>query len=473
MAEWAVVTLSRKRKKRFEMGHPWIFVTEIESISGDPEPGAIVAIHDEKGRRVGTGTYHPTSQIRVRVFSEGAEAPVGLLPGVGGMSKEWIATQLREAWTYRQRWVTNPKACRVLFGEADFVPGLVADRFDSVIVIQLLTVGTEVARDAIVAAIREVFEPLGVKGIYERSDVGVRMLEGLELRTGVLWGVCPDLVDIEENGIQLSVDIVNGQKTGYFFDQQLNRRLLKPLMQGWGVRGGVQAIEEVDPSDGSVRKVVRNSNGKEVTFPFWDGATVLDAFSHSGGFTMNACNYGAKSVTCLDVSETAVEQARANMARNGFSDRVEFVCADAFEFLRNQVSALEMRKERSQAAKQKVDTSVALPKARQWDVIILDPPAFAKSRNAVDGALRGYKEINLQALKLISDGGFLVTASCSYHVHPELFMEVVQAAAIDAGKTLRLIEFRGAGPDHPQRIGVEEGNYLKFAIFEVRTRRSV
>ena len=378
----------------------------------------------------------------------------------------------------------NPRDCRLVYGEADFLPGLTVDRFGGVLVVQLLTLGMDVRREEITAALVEVFRP---EAIYERSDVAVRLLEGLKERTGALYGECPDIVTIAENGIAIEVDVKGGQKTGYFYDQRENRASIAPLMKGWGGRSGITLQER--PTDelpealrpaaagggesGGTTAVPVNPNGKIVTFPYWDGATVLECFAHTGSFTLHACKYGAKQVTCLDVSEHAIETAKRNVALNGYTDRVEFVVADAFEYLRVQAKGVDERLERAQAGAggRKVDTSKPLSaQGRTWDVVILDPPAFAKTKSAVAGACRGYKDINLQGLKLVNEGGYLVTASCSYHMKPELFLETILEAASDAGKLLRLVEWRAAGKDHPQLLGVPEGHYLKFAVFEVRSK---
>jgi 23S rRNA (cytosine1962-C5)-methyltransferase len=285
----------------------------------------------------------------------------------------------------------------------------------------------------------------------------------------LLYGECPRYVPIIENGLKLEVDIIEGQKTGYFFDQRENRASTAKLMTGWGGRSGI-TMQEVE-QDGMKQLAPVNANGKVVTFPYWDGANVLECFSHTGSFTLNACKYGAKKVTCLDISEHAIESAKKNIELNGFEDRVEFVVADAFEYLREHVKGLDERTMRAQVDSKKVDTSKKLTtQGRTWDVVILDPPAFAKTKSAVSGACRGYKDINLHGMKLVNEGGYLVTASCSYHMRPDLFLETIQEAAVDAGKILRLVEWRGAGKDHPQILGVEEGHYLKFAIFEVRSR---
>jgi len=450
--ENAKVTLIKARKKRIEESHPWVYASEIESIDrADVEPGSIVDVVTHQGKYLASGYWNPASQITVRIVS---------YTPIKTMDKAFFIERLQRCKQHRDRFVAD-RDCRLVYGEADFLPGLIVDRFADVLVLQILTLGMDKHREALLEALIEVFEPAG---IYERSDVSVRKLEGLEERTGVLYGQCPAIVDIVENGLQMEVDIEQGQKTGYFFDQRENRASIEPLMTGWGERSGIklQALE-----DGRTAPV--NRNGKEVSFPYWDGATVLECFAHTGSFTLHACKYGAKKVTCLDVSEHAIETAKRNVERNGFTDRVEFVVADAFKYLRDQVKGLEERKLRAIGA---VDTSKKLvQEGRTWDVVILDPPAFAKTRSAVEGAKRGYKDINLQGLKLVNEGGYLVTASCSYHMRPELFLEAIADAAKDAGKLLRLIEWRAAGKDHPQILGVNESHYLKFAIFEVTSKR--
>lgn len=450
--ENAKVTLIKARKKRIEESHPWVYASEIESIDrADAEPGSIVDVVTNQGKYLASGYWNPASQITVRIIS---------YTPIKTMDKDFFVERLQRCKQHRARFVAD-RDCRLVYGEADFLPGLIVDRFADVLVLQILTLGMDKHRDALLEALIEVFQPAG---IYERSDVSVRKLEGLEERTGVLYGECPSIVEIVENGLQMEVDIEQGQKTGYFFDQRENRASIAPLMTGWGERSGIK-MEAL--ADGRIAPV--NRNGKEVSFPYWDGATVLECFAHTGSFTLHACKYGAKKVTCLDVSEHAIETAKRNVERNGFSDRVEFVVADAFRYLRDQVKGLEERKLRAIGA---VDTSKKLvQEGRTWDVVILDPPAFAKTRSAVEGAKRGYKDINLQGLKLVNEGGYLVTASCSYHMRPELFLEAIADAAKDAGKLLRLIEWRAAGKDHPQILGVNESHYLKFAIFEVTSKR--
>jgi 23S rRNA (cytosine1962-C5)-methyltransferase len=441
----AAVYLQRKRKKRLEQGHPWIFQNEVERIEGEPESGSLVSVYNHIGQFLAVGYINPKSQIIVRV--------VDYKP-LEAMSQPFLAERIRLCLSHRERFLPNVEAYRLVFGEADFLPGLVVDKFGEVLVVQILTLGMDKCRRQIVDALVEVLRPAG---IYERSDVSIRELEGLEQTTGVLYGECPQHVTIDENGLKIEVDIIAGQKTGYFFDQRENRAAVAPLMLGWGKRSGI-TLKSVE-INGEIQKLPVNANDKVVTYPYWDGAAVLECFSHTGSFTLNACRNGAKKVTCLDISEHAIDNARRNVALNGFTDRVEFVVADAFDYLREQVKGVEQRKARAAAAEKKLDTSKPL-----------DPPAFAKTRSAVEGACRGYKDINLHGMKLVNEGGYLVTASCSYHMRPELFLQTIQEAALDAGKILRLIEFRGAGKDHPQILGVDEGHYLKFAIFEVRSK---
>ncbi|MFC6332461.1 class I SAM-dependent rRNA methyltransferase [Paenibacillus septentrionalis] len=450
--ENAKVTLIKARKKRIEESHPWVYASEIQGIDkADTEPGSIVDVVTHSGKYLASGYWNPASQITVRIVS---------YTPIATMDKAFFVERLQRCKQHRERFVAD-RDCRLVYGEADFLPGLIVDRFADVLVLQILTLGMEKHREALLEALIEVFQPVG---IYERSDVSVRKLEGLEERTGALYGSCSPIVKITENGLQMEVDIVQGQKTGYFFDQRENRASIKPLMTGWGRRSGIELKEAEDG-----RLAPFNRNGKEVTFPYWDGATVLECFAHTGSFTLHACKFGAKKVTCLDVSAHAIETAKRNVERNGFQDRVEFVVADAFQYLRDQVKGLEERKQRAAGG---VDTSKPLEQeGRTWDVVILDPPAFAKTRSAVEGAKRGYKDINLQGLKLVNEGGYLVTASCSYHMRPELFLEAIGEAAKDAGKQLRLIEWRAAGKDHPQILGVNESHYLKFAIFEVTSKR--
>lgn len=401
----ATIILNKKRKKRLEAGNPWVFNNEIDRLEGEANPGDIVDVHDHRGAFLARGYYNPKSQISVRVMT--------YTPGEA-IDQAFFTRRVQECYDYRRRFVDSD-SFRLIYGEADFLPGLVVDKFHDVLVIQILSLGMEVRKDLIQSALQEVLNP---RAIYERSDVGVRELEGLEQRTGLLYGELDGDVVIEENGLKMVVDVVGGQKTGYFFDQRENRAAIRDL---------VKQTVEGEP-----------------------GASVLECFSHTGSFTVHAAAYGAQNITTLDISEHAIDTAIKNVELNGYEDKAdfEFVVADAFEQLR------EWEREK-----------------RQWDVVILDPPAFAKSRHAVPGAVRGYKEINLRGMKLVKERGFLVTASCSYHMHPDLFLETIAEAAFDARKILRLVEYRTAGKDHPKLQGMDENNYLKFAIFEVRSRR--
>ncbi|WP_150266399.1 class I SAM-dependent rRNA methyltransferase [Paenibacillus tepidiphilus] len=462
------VILERSRKKRLEQGHPWVYASEVASLEGEAQPGGLVEVRSHQGRYLGTGYYNPSSQIRVRMVSASP---------LTAMDTAFFTERLANCLQHRERFLPGADAYRLVYGEADFLPGLIVDRFADVLVVQILTLGMDLCRAEIVEVLTAVLQP---RGIYERSDVAVRELEGLELRTGVLYGEVPRHVTVEENGLKVIVDIEEGQKTGYFFDQRENRAAIEPLIKGWGARSGI-TLQEITAEDGTVLKAPVNKSGKQVSFPYWDGATVLECFAHTGSFTLHACKYGAKKVTCLDVSAHAIESAKANVELNGFSDRVEFVVDDAFAYLRNQVKGLEERTERATgdgaqtggkpAAKADTSKPMTAGGGRTWDVVILDPPAFAKTKSAVAGACRGYKDINLHGMKLVNEGGYLVTASCSYHMQPQLFLDTIQEAAKDAGKVLRLIEWRAAGKDHPQILGVDEGHYLKFAIFEVRSKK--
>ncbi|MFD2171103.1 class I SAM-dependent rRNA methyltransferase [Tumebacillus lipolyticus] len=401
----ASVYLNKKRKKRLEQGHPWIFAGEIERMEGDPQPGEIVSVHAHNGMFLAKGYYNSRSQIRVRVMTYKQAEEI---------DESFFVRRIQEAWDYRQRMLSDVNGCRLIYGEADFLPGLIVDKFGDTLVLQVLSLGMEIRKQEIVRALLAVIQP---KAIYERSDVGVRELEGLEQTTGLLHGELEEQIVIQENGLKMIVDVVGGQKTGYFFDQQENRAAIKDY-----VKTGV---------DGQ------------------PGSSVLECFSHTGSFTVHAAAFGAKQITCLDISEHAIDTAIRNVEINGLEEEAdfEFVVADAFEQLR-----------------------VWEREGRKWDAVILDPPAFAKSRQAVPGAIRGYKEINLRGMKLVKERGFLITASCSYHMHPDLFLETIAEAAVDARKILRLVEFRSAGRDHPKLQGMEENNYLKFAVFEVRSR---
>lgn len=388
----AVVHLARGRSRRILAGHPWVFQTEVEAVKGHAEPGDIVDVVDHRGKFLARGYINPASQILVRVLTTHEET----------VDAAFLRRRLERAWAYRQRLLPGADACRVVFGEADFLPGLIVDKFGPVLVVQTLALGIDRWRDQLVEMLLDLLQP---EGIYERNDARVRELEGLPLRSGVIWGSVPDRVTIRENGLQVHVDVIGGQKTGYFLDQRENRAAIRPLCEG---------------------------------------ARVLDAFCHTGGFSLNACAGGAREVLALDISEEALAVAGENAALNGFTDRITTRSGNAFDLLRELQQVHE-----------------------QFDVVVLDPPAFAKNKAALEGAARGYKEINLRALKLLPPGGFLVTCSCSYHMDAALFRAVVEDAAVDAHRRLRLLAQRAQGVDHPILVGYDESHYLKCLIYEV------
>ena len=386
------VILEHKRGHRVEDGHPWVFSNEIGKIEGEFEPGDIVEVHNFKGKFIGKGYINPQSKITVRILTRDQKEEI---------NEDFFKRRIQQAWDYRKK-IIETTSCRVVFGEADFLPALVVDKFSDYLVVQILSLGMDVWRDTIVKVLKEIFNP---KGIYERSDVSVRKLEGLEERKGFLTEPFDTLVETSENGVKYYVDIENGQKTGYFLDQKENRASIKDLVKD---------------------------------------ADVLDCFCHTGSFSLHSGYYGAKSVLGIDISEHAVEFATRNAELNGLSEVCKFQAANTFDIL-------------PQFVKEK----------RMFDVVILDPPAFTKSRSAVDSAVRGYKEINLRAMKLVKPGGFLITASCSHFMYPELFMEVIMDAAADAKKTIRMVEYRNQAKDHPVLFNSDETLYLKFIILQV------
>lgn len=383
-------------------GHPWIYAQEIISKSTEPENGALVDALSENGRYLGTGLYSRESKIGLRLISRNAN---------DRFDAEFWKRRIRYAWDYRHTVMGGDvSCCRVIFGEADGFPGLTVDRFSNILVTQTLSVGMERLKDAIFPLLAEVLRENGerIDGIYERNDVAIRALEGLEQGKG--WYELPGeehpqstVTEICENGIYYAVDFENGQKTGFFLDQKYNRFAVARLAKG---------------------------------------RRVLDCFTHTGSFALNAARGGAEHVTAVDVSESAVEMARENARRNGLEDRMDFVAADVFDLLP------EVKK-------------------GEYDFIILDPPAFTKSRRTVGRAEKGYKEINLRALKALPRGGYFATASCSHFMPSELFVKMLRSAAQDANVELRQIEARQQAPDHPILWNVPETDYLKFYIFQV------
>lgn len=386
----ATVTLRKTRETRVRGGHPWIYASEIEGVEGAFENGDIVDIRDFRGKFIGRGFYNPLSQISLRLLTRNDEP----------CDRAFFAKRILDAWDYRKL-LCDPDSCRLIYSESDFLPGLIVDKFDDVLVMQSLSLGIDRIKDMICDLLMEIVQP---RGIWERSDVPVRRLEGLEQTTGLLRGEVPDMVEMRENGIIFGVDVKNGQKTGFFLDQKQNRAAIAPLCRD---------------------------------------AKVLDCFCHNGSFALHAAKYGAKSVLGIDISEEALEVARENARRNGF-DNVTFEAHNCFDLLRELTDENE-----------------------QYDLVILDPPAFTKNKAAVESALRGYKEINLRGLKLVRPGGFLVTCSCSQHVLTDMFQNMVNEAARDAKKRIRLVEYRTQGYDHPLLPQSIETKYLKCMILQV------
>jgi 23S rRNA (cytosine1962-C5)-methyltransferase len=386
------VYLKRKISPRVEKGHPWIFANEAGVVDGEVNGGDTVEVFTHDKKFIGRGYINPKSQILVRLLTrERGEV----------IDEGFFKNRLRQAWEYRQR-IGYTENCRLVFGEADDLPALIIDKFNEYFVIQTLALGMDRWKPAIVAALEELHGP---KGIYERNDVPVRELEGLPQVKGFLSAPFDTRIVIRENGIQMEVDLENGQKTGYFLDQHDNRRAIRHIVKG---------------------------------------ADVLGAFCYTGSFETHAGHYGAKSVVGLDISEAAVAQARRNAELNGLGAVCRYEAVNAFDVLK------QWSKE-----------------GQQFDVVMLDPPAFTKSRETIQKAVTGYKEINLRGMKLVRRGGFLVTSSCTNLVPPEMFLEIIQMAAKDARRRLRQVTFRAQASDHPIIEGWENTNYLKFLIVQV------
>ena len=399
------ITITPKGEAALVGGHPWVYEGEVTGLSGPVSDGQLVDVISRRGSWLGCGFFNSRSRIRVRVLSRNPN---------DRFDRAFWRRRIQYAWDYHKT-VMGPedsRCCRVIFGEADGFPGLTVDRFESVLVAQVLCLGMELIKEELFSLLLEVLRSDGqdVVGVYERNDVAIRELEGMEQGKGwhpVDGEKAPDFtaVDIEENGIRYTVDFENGQKTGFFLDQKYNRQ--------------------------AVAKLAR-------------GRTVLDCFTHTGSFALNAARGGAKHVTAVDVSEFAVACARENARRNGLSDVMECVAANVFDLL----PQLEQQPKR-------------------YDFIILDPPAFTKSRKTTQRAMTGYKEINYRAMRLLPRGGYLATCSCSHFATEELFLKMLRSAAKDAGVQLRQIEARQQCCDHPILWGVEETNYLKFYLFQV------
>lgn len=402
------VRLKKGEEDRILRGHPWIYDNEILKVEGNPSPGAEVNVVSFSGRFLGRGFINPASKIRVRLYTRGKES----------LGRALIERRLREAWEYRTR-VTGTETCRAAFAEADGLPGLIVDRFTDAerektyLVVQTLTLGMELHREEILSALTEIFHP---DGIYERNDVPVRTREGLELRKGFAGEPFETGIVIRENGLLFHVDLSGGQKTGYYLDQRENRAAIAP---------------------------------------FCRGARVLDAFSHTGGFAVHALAYGAAHATAVDISSDAVATVRRNAALNGFTENLTAIEANVFDYL-HELGSREQ------------EGSVLRSPAGAFDLIVLDPPAFAKSRSTLDAAYRGYKEINLRAMKLLPPGGVLVTCSCSQAMDLSRFREMALDAAVDAGRSVREVELRRQAKDHPILYGYDESFYLKCLILEIR-----
>ncbi|CDD49229.1 putative uncharacterized protein [Firmicutes bacterium CAG:534] len=393
----AVVTLKKGEGRILKSGGMWVFDNEIAKMEGNFENGDMITIHDFDGYPMGKGFINLNSKIRVRLMTRDVSREI---------DRDFLYERVKNAWEYRKK-VVDTGSCRLIFGEADFLPGLVVDKFSDVLVVESLALGIDRLKEQIIEILKEILRQDGieVRGVYERSDAKVRQNEGMERVKGFIGKEFDTNVQIEENGVKYLVDVKDGQKTGFFLDQKYNRLAIQKLCKG---------------------------------------ARVLDCFTHTGSFALNAAVAGAREVTGVDASELAVEQASKNAILNGVQDRAKFLCRDVFELLP------ELEK-----------------KGEKYDVVILDPPAFTKSRSSIKNAVKGYREINLRAMKLVKDGGFLATCSCSHFMSYELFTETIGQAARNVHKRLRQVEFRTQAPDHPILWAADESYYLKFYIFQV------
>lgn len=396
------IYLKKKINRRIENGHPWVFANEVDIVKSgfdDPEkpnmtePGSIVDVHTYDDKFIGRGYSNPQSQIYVRILTRNQKEII---------NDQFFYHRIQQAWDYRQK-IGYTENCRLIFGEADEMPALIIDKFNDYFVLQTLALGMDLWKPAITYALNNIFKP---KGIYERNDVPVRELEGLPQIKGFLSDPFDTNIIMNENGLQFHIDIANGQKTGYFLDQQDNRR--------------------------AIQHIVKDAN-------------VLEAFCYTGSFSIHAAHYGAKSVLGIDISENAVAQCRRNAELNGLQHICNFQAINAFDALK------QWSKE-----------------GKQYDVVIVDPPAFTKSRENIQKAITGYKEINLRAMKLVKPGGFLVTASCTNLVQPDLFLKIIEMAAKDARKKLRQVTYQTQASDHPIVWGMENTEYLKFLTVEVK-----
>jgi 23S rRNA (cytosine1962-C5)-methyltransferase len=387
------VYLKRKISLRIVNGHPWIFNNEVEKIEGDVKGGEIGEVFTHDKKFIGRGYINPRSQILIRLLTRNKNDEI---------NEQFFFHQISKCWEYRKKlgYVEN---CRLVFGEADSLPQLIIDKFNDYFVIQTLALGIDIWKPSIVRALDTIFQP---KGIYERNDVPVRELEGMPQQKRFLSNSFNAEIIINENGLRFYVDIENGQKTGYFLDQQDNRRTIQHIVKG---------------------------------------ADVLGAFTYTGAFEIHAAHYGAKSVLGIDISDNAIQQAEKNAELNGVQDICRFETANAFDVLKQWAN-----------------------EGRQYDVVMLDPPAFTKNRETIQKAINGYKEINLRGMKLIRSGGFLVTSSCTNLVNPALFLQTIDMAAKDAKRKIRQVTFQTQSADHPVIWGMENTQYLKFLIIQVQ-----
>lgn len=392
-----IITLKKGEGRTIKAGGLWVFDNEIESITGTFKNGDLVVVHDFDGYPMGKGFINQNSKIRVRLMTRRVEQEV---------DETFLRMRVQNAWEYRKKTV-DTSSCRVIFGDADFLPGLVVDKFSEVLVVQSLALGMDRFKETIVTLLKEILAEDGIhiRGVYERSDAKEREKEGMERVKGFIGEEFDTNVPIVENGVKYIVDVKDGQKTGFFLDQKYNRLAIQKLCKG---------------------------------------AKVLDCFTHTGSFALNAGYAGADSVLGVDASQLAVDQATENATLNGLENTVHFKCEDVFELL----PELEHSGEK-------------------FDVVILDPPAFTKSRNSIKNAIKGYREINLRGMKLVKDGGYLATCSCSHFMDYELFTKTINQAAQNVHKRLRQVEFRTQSPDHPILWAADESYYLKFYIFQV------
>lgn len=395
------VVITRKAENAARAGHPWVYAEEITERRGELRQGCITDVFSQKGAWLGAGFYSETSKIGVRILSDNANESFG---------PEFFERRVKYALEYRRAVMEDLGCCRLIFGEADGLPGLTVDKFSDILVAQVLSYGTDSVKDVVYRALCEQLEAMGehVSGVYERNEAALRDLEGLPRYKGWYEGLPhgeSTVTEICENGVRYAVDFENGQKTGFFLDQKLNRL--------------------------AVAKLAR-------------GRRVLDCFTHTGSFALNAALHGAEHVTAVDVSESAVEMARRNAVLNGLEGRMDFLAADVFELLPR------LCEERA-----------------KYDLVILDPPAFTKSRRTIHSAERGYREINYRAMRLLPRGGYLATCSCSHFMESENFEYMLKNAAKDANVCLREVEVRKQAPDHPILWNVPETSYLKFYIFQI------